>query len=58
MKLLRRQTVSDMTGMPRSTIYAAIKQGRFPRPVVLGVRAVAWRSEDIEAWINERRTRS
>lgn len=55
MNLLRRREVSAMTGLPRSTLYAAIRTGKFPKAVALGERSVAWRSDEIEAWINERR---
>jgi prophage regulatory protein len=34
--------------------WAGVKAGRFPKPVVLGPRATAWRAEDIRALINGR----
>lgn len=37
-------------GRSKSFIYDAIKKGRFPKPVKIGKRAVAWRMEDIEKW--------
>ena len=49
--LLRRHDVQGMTGLSRSGLYAAIKQGTFPAPVKIGLRAVAWRSSDISKWI-------
>jgi prophage regulatory protein len=52
--LLRQRLVTERTGVPRSSIYAAIKAGKFPLPVKLSARAVAWRAADIEAWIAER----
>ncbi len=33
----------------RATWYAGIKDGRFPQPIKLGPRAVAWRSADVLA---------
>ncbi|WP_323012831.1 helix-turn-helix transcriptional regulator [Devosia sp.] len=35
----------------KSTWWAGIKDGRFPRPVKLGPRITAWRVEDIRALI-------
>jgi len=35
----------------RSSWYAGIKEGRFPKPVSLGERTAAWRAEDIHALI-------
>ncbi|MBN9534359.1 MAG: AlpA family phage regulatory protein [Alphaproteobacteria bacterium] len=35
----------------KSTWWAGIKDGRFPKPVKLGPRITAWRVEDIRALI-------
>lgn len=35
----------------RSTWWAGVKDGRFPKPVKLGPRTTAWRVEDIRALI-------
>lgn len=48
--LLRLPQVMKETALCRSSIYAAISEGRFPPPVRIGRRAVAWRQEDIEVW--------
>jgi prophage regulatory protein len=52
--MYRRQEVEEITGLSRSTIYARIKAGAFPKPVPLGARSVGWLQSDIEAWIEER----
>lgn len=48
--LLRLPQVMREVALCRSSIYAAISEGRFPAPVRIGRRAVAWRAEDVEAW--------
>ena len=48
--LLKLPAVMRETALSRSSIYAMVNAGRFPSPVRIGVRGVAWRSEDIEAW--------
>ena len=53
-KLLKRGAVEELTLLSRSAIYAAMEAGEFPRPVRIGKRAVAWRQEDIEAWLASR----
>jgi prophage regulatory protein len=53
-RLLRLPQVEDLSGLGRSSIYAAIKAGTFPKPVKLSVRAVAWRESDIAQWQNSR----
>lgn len=36
----------------KSTWWAGVKSGRFPKPVKLGPRITAWRAEDICALLN------
>jgi prophage regulatory protein len=52
--LQKLQDVIKATALSRSSIYLKISEGKFPRPLKLGVRAVAWRSSDIQRWISER----
>jgi prophage regulatory protein len=55
-RILRRHTVEERTGLARSTIYQWISEGRFPKPVRLGGRAVGWPEDEIDAWLNSRIT--
>ncbi|NLZ17122.1 MAG: AlpA family transcriptional regulator [Desulfobulbaceae bacterium] len=52
--LLRRPEVERRTGLSRSSVYALAKEGKFPSPVSLGPRTVAWVAEEVDAWIEER----
>jgi prophage regulatory protein len=49
--ILRRKQVEARTGLSRSTIYLRLQEGTFPRPINLGVRAVGWVENEIEAWL-------
>jgi len=51
MRILRLPNVLDRTGLSRSTVYQRVSEGRFPKPVSLGARAVGWVETDIEEWI-------
>ena len=51
---LRMPIVVYRIGLCRSTIYKLIAEEKFPRPVRVGDRAVAWRRADIDRWIEER----
>jgi len=51
---LRMPTVMRMTGLGRSTIYRLIADRKFPSPVRLGPRAVAWRRADLDLWSEAR----
>lgn len=53
-RILRRPDVENATGLSRSTIYAMIAEGAFPKPIQLGKRAVGWREADITGWITDR----
>ena len=47
---VRMSTVVRMTGLGRSTIYPLMAEDKFPTPVRLAKRAVAWRRGDLEQW--------
>ncbi len=53
-RFLRIKEVSFKVGLGRSAIYDKIKQAKFPAPVSIGDRAVAWLSDEITAWIDGR----
>jgi len=55
LRILRRKQVESRTGLSRSTIYARIAEGSFPRPIDLGGgRAVGWVESEIDAWLQAR----
>lgn len=54
-KILRRPDVQDRTGLSRSTIYAMMATGTFPKPIPLGIRAVGWAESEIAAWLESRK---
>ena len=53
-RILRLPQVKAATGLSRSTIYAKVKAGEFPRYIALGVRSVGWLESEIQEWIDER----
>ena len=53
-RFLRLPEVMARTGLSRSTIYVRLEQGRFPRPVSLGGRAVGWVEAEVDEWMRER----
>ena len=52
--LSRLPKVKSNTGLCRTAIYDLVKKGKFPRPIPLGSRAVAWIDAEVDAWIAER----
>ncbi len=53
-RFLRLPEVLERTGLSRSTIYVRRAEGKFPRPVSLGGRAVGWVESEMDDWIEER----
>ena len=53
-KILRLPDVMEKVGLKRSSIYAYVQKNAFPQPVLLGARAVGWKSDEIDAWIEQR----
>ena len=49
--ILRLPAVKARTGLSRSTIYLRLSQGKFPKPVSLGARAVGWVEAEIQEWL-------
>jgi prophage regulatory protein len=52
--LLRCKTVLERTGLKRSSLYKLILNGEFPSPVKITAKAVAWPSNEINAWVVNR----
>ena len=54
-RILRRAEVEQRTGFKRAHLYNLMREGKFPKALRLGIRAVGWDSAEIDAWIAERR---
>jgi prophage regulatory protein len=52
--LQRLPQVKADTALSRTEIYKRISTGEFPAPIALGLRAVAWKRSDVQAWIASR----
>jgi len=57
-RFLRLPQVLELVPVSRATWYAGVKNGRYPAPIKIGARAVAWLLIDIEALIASLRDRS
>ncbi|AEA68252.1 MULTISPECIES: AlpA family transcriptional regulator [Pseudomonas] len=53
-RILRRSDVEQKTGIKRAHIYNLMSQGKFPKSIRLGVRAVGWHAAEVDQWIAER----
>jgi prophage regulatory protein len=57
-RFLRLRQVIDLVGLRKTTLYARIGEGSFPKPVSLGGRSVAWIESEVIDWQNARITAS
>lgn len=51
---LRLPDVKAVTGLSKTSIYELIREKKFPAPVRLGPRAVAWVKSEVRKWALER----
>lgn len=52
--MLKLPDVCRATALKRDTVYRLIRLGRFPRPIKLSDRAVAWSSVEIDRFLSDR----
>ena len=50
-QLLLLREVLLRTRLSSTTIWRLEKSGRFPKRLKIGVKRVAWRSADVDAWL-------
>lgn len=49
--ILRLPEVLAIVGLSKSTLYAMMKDGRFPENVPVGKRAVGWKASKVFGWV-------
>jgi len=52
LKMLKMKDVVQAVAISKAEIYRKIKEGKFPSQYNQGTRSVAWRSDEIEEYIN------
>jgi len=53
-KFYRLREVESLFSIRKTSIYAGMKAGTFPRAFQLSTRAVAWKESDLLAWQAQR----
>ena len=57
MRFLRVRTVVEMVGLSKSTLYARIRDGSFPRPIQIGAQTVAFLESEVFDWMKDKAAR-
>ncbi|ASA50329.1 AlpA family transcriptional regulator [Salmonella enterica] len=52
--LIRLPEVQRRTGYSKAWLYRLMSQQRFPSPVKIGTRAIAFVESEVDEWINQR----
>ncbi|HFT3433954.1 TPA: helix-turn-helix transcriptional regulator [Klebsiella variicola] len=53
-RLIRLPEVLNKTGYKKAWIYRLISEDKFPKPIKLGERAVAFVEVEVDEWISEK----
>ena len=56
--IYRLPKVMELTGLSRSSIYLALSNGTFPKPIKLGQRSIGWPESLLIQWREEREEKS
>jgi len=54
-QLIRKPVVLQRCGISQSSLYRQIKEGTFPRPILISERCVAWVEHEVDAWMEAKR---
>ena len=57
-RFLKRKEVETATTLSKASIYRRMGEGTFPKPVPVGLRAVAWLESDVAAWQQQQRDKA
>jgi len=50
-RILRLNTVLELTGLTRSTLYRKVQAGTFPKQIKLSNRCAGWRLSAVNDWM-------
>lgn len=53
LELLNLQEVTKLLKIPKSTLYHLMRKNRFPKPLKLSERKIAWRVSKIKKWLEK-----
>jgi prophage regulatory protein len=54
-QMYRLKDLLARVGMSKSSIWAGVKAGTFPKPIRLSCRSVAWTQQQLDEWLSSRK---
>lgn len=55
LKYITLKQTCRIVGFHRTAIRRMVLLGKFPKPILLGSRRIAWLEEDLEEWMNKKK---
>ena len=52
-RLMRACEVMEACSLPKTSFRRMVAEGRFPKPVKVGLRSIRWWSHEVEAWLED-----
>lgn len=49
-----KEVIAQTPFSTRGKLYTEIRNGRFPRPLKIGKRAIGWLAEEVNEWVQSR----
>jgi len=56
LEIIRRNQVLEIVPISVSTLYQKIAEGKFPKQIKLGARAVGWKKQEVLEWLTSQNT--
>ncbi|MES2001573.1 MAG: AlpA family phage regulatory protein [Pseudomonadota bacterium] len=53
-QMLNAREAAQIVGISCSSVHRLTREGRFPSPVRLLPQRIAWKRDEVEAWLQER----
>ena len=54
LKFYRVSELSELLSIGKSTIWAWVKAGRFPKPIQISSRMTVWTEDSLQHWLSEK----
>lgn len=56
LEIIRRNQVLKIVPISVSALYQKIAEGKFPKQIKLGARAVGWKKQEVLEWLTSQNT--
>ena len=53
-RLLTQKDVEEIVRLSKTSLYRYMRAGQFPEPLRIGPKAVRWRADEVQDWIESR----